>query len=94
MARPGTFAPGTTGNSKGRPKDEVDVKELAKAHTQEAIDRLVYWMKSDNAKASTSASTTLLDRGWGKPGQSITHGGEIKIPGLVVVDDDDKPVTS
>lgn len=57
------------GNAGGRPKDVVS--PLARAHTKEAIERLVFWMKSNNPKASVSATIALLDRGWGKPAQAM-----------------------
>lgn len=69
------FKKGQSGNPGGRPKALDDVKDLARKHTREAIDRLVTWMRSDNAKASVSASATLIDRGWGKPAQAITGAG-------------------
>lgn len=51
--------------------DIADVRELAAKWTEEAIERLVYWMKSDNAKASAMAAQILLNRGWGTPAQTI-----------------------
>lgn len=65
------FEKGKSGNPGGRPKAEADVKALARQHTAEAIKTLATWMRSDNAKASVSASAALLDRGWGKPGQAL-----------------------
>lgn len=64
------FAPGKSGNPGGRPRDEV--KGLARQHGPEAINKLVEWMRSGNAKASVSAATALLDRGWGKPTQPVS----------------------
>ncbi len=66
---------GQSGNPGGRTKESKDVKELAKKHTKEAIERLVFWMRSDNAKASVSAANVLLDRGHGKPAQSTEISG-------------------
>lgn len=65
------FEKGKSGNPGGRPKEQNEVKELAKKYTTDAIARLVFWMKSDNAKASVAASNALLDRGWGKPAQEV-----------------------
>jgi hypothetical protein len=55
------FQKGKSGNPGGRPKESDDVKELARQHSTEAIQRLAMWMRSDNAKASVSACNALLD---------------------------------
>jgi hypothetical protein len=69
------FKPGQSGNPGGRPKEAEDVKKLARDYTREAIDKLAFWMRSDNAKASVTASSVLLDRAYGKAPQAIdvTH---------------------
>ena len=55
----------------------AEVKELARAHTGEAIQTLVSIMT--NAKAApaarVAAANALLDRGYGKPLQHITGEG-------------------
>jgi hypothetical protein len=71
------FVKGQSGNPTGRPKDVERVSEAAREHTQEAIERLVAWMKSDNPKASVSACNALLDRGWGRPAQTVEAGPEL-----------------
>lgn len=62
----------------------ADVKEEARKHTKEALDRLVHWMRSDDPQASIRAATALLDRGCGKPAQEVIQKGELK-PGEEVV---------
>ena len=67
-SKSGQFAPGSSGNPGGRPKDEARVAELARSHTIEAIDTLVALMrhgKTDRVRGT--AAQALLDRGWGKP---------------------------
>ena len=66
------FVKGKSGNPGGRPKQDIDIKELARAHTKEAVKRLAFWLRSNNAKASVSAASALLDRGYGKPHQEST----------------------
>ena len=41
----GQFAPGSSSNPGGRPKDEARVAELARSYTSEAIDTLVELMR-------------------------------------------------
>lgn len=72
------FQKGQSGNPGGRPKESDEVKELARQHGPEAIEKLVAWLRSDNPKASVSAANALLDRGYGKPLQAIEHSGEIE----------------
>jgi hypothetical protein len=65
------FVKGQSGNPGGRPKEDADLKALAREHSAEAIKRLAEWMRSDNPKASVSACNALLDRGFGKPTNTI-----------------------
>jgi hypothetical protein len=83
------FEKGKSGNPTGRPKDSGDIKELAKQYTAEAIERLVFWMRSDESKASVPAANALLDRAWGKAAQAVTgdDGGPVKI---IMIAGDDK----
>lgn len=61
------FKKGKSGNPGGRPKENPEIKELARSYTAEAIERLAFWMRGADAAASVKASTTLLERAWGKP---------------------------
>ena len=64
----GQFAPGSSGNPGGRPKDEARVAELARSYTSEAIDTLVDLMRNGrDERVRGTAAQALLDRGWGKP---------------------------
>jgi len=72
-----SFEKGKSGNPRGRPKEYADLKVLARKHTKEAVERLVFWMKSSDPQASVRAANALLDRGYGKAPQSFTgEGGE------------------
>ena len=78
------FQKGRSGNPGGRPKEDGDVKALARQHTDEAVKRLAQWLRSDNPKASVSAAIALLDRGYGKPAQAIVGDASADPVALVV----------
>lgn len=80
------FKPGQTGNPGGRPKVDVRVTELARAHTEKAIQTLVNAL--DNERTAVAAATALLDRGWGKAAQAITgaDGGALVTESRVTYD--------
>jgi hypothetical protein len=71
------FQKGKSGNPGGRPKVVAEVKELARAHTGQAIETLVSIMTNPKSvpAARVSAANSLLDRGYGKPPQHITGEG-------------------
>jgi len=55
-----------------------EIKDLARQHTKEAIERLVEWMRSKDPKASPFAAKELLNRGWGHAPQYHHHSGELR----------------
>ena len=72
----GQFAPGSSGNPGGLPKDEARVAELARSHTIEAIDTLVELMRhGKDDRVRGTAAQALLDRGWGKPKVEVMTDG-------------------
>ena len=80
MGRP--FLPGQSGNPGGRPKGYVEVRELAREHTVEAIEKLVAVMrKGESEQAQILAANSLLDRGWGRPTQPIA--GDPQGPSII-----------
>lgn len=64
---PFRFKPGQSGNPKGAPKRAVNIQELAKQQTEEAVATLVKWMRDPDPRYSLPACIALLDRGWGRP---------------------------
>jgi|KBSSwiStaDraftv2_1062776.scaffolds.fasta_scaffold2917836_1 hypothetical protein len=59
-------------------KTPTEIRSLARGHTESAINCLAGIMNKDSAPeaARISAAVALLDRGWGKPSQTIIGGGE------------------
>ena len=70
------FEKGKSGNPGGRPKEVAEVRELAKNHGPAAIQRLVTLMSSDNERTAVAACEAILNRGYGRPAQSVTVAGE------------------
>jgi hypothetical protein len=69
----GSFQPGSSGNPGGRPKVLADVQEVARAYSKDAIKTLASIMNNAKAPAAAriTAASVLLDRGYGKPLQTV-----------------------
>lgn len=67
------FKPGQSGNPGGRPKANPEIRELARAHTPQAVKVLVEVMSNKKAPAAarTMAANAIIDRAHGKPTQHI-----------------------
>jgi HEAT repeat protein len=65
------FRKGQSGNPGGRVGVPAEVRNLARRHSKEAIEWLIYWIKSEDGRISLAAASALLDRGLGRPAQLI-----------------------
>ena len=70
----GSFKPGHAPVTPGRPKVRRDVEALARQDTPEAIEALRAALKVPRERVA--AAQVLLDRGWGKPAQSLAIGAQ------------------
>lgn len=71
------FKPGQSGNPGGRPKFDGGVRELAQRNCPKAIQTLVKLMDSKDERVAMAASEAVLNRGLGKPAQSIEVTGDM-----------------
>lgn len=78
------FKKGESGNPRGRPKVDFEVRDAARLHGQEAITKLVELMRGEDARVAKAAASDILDRGFGKPAQSVTVAGDADNPLAIV----------
>ena len=63
---------GQSGNPGGRPVGCGEIRQLARAHTNTALETLLEVAKSGKSEsARVAAAVALLDRGWGRPTQPL-----------------------
>lgn len=57
------------------PKAVTEIRSLARSHTRTALNVLVGIMRNTKATppARVAAANAILDRGWGKPTQSLSN---------------------
>ena len=88
-----SWKPGQVVNPGGRPKLNTeakkaayDLKALAKEYTSEALAKIVAIMRSDAVPANTvlTAAIHVLDRGHGKPRETVDNKVEVTIEDLVL----------
>lgn len=86
-----TWGPGKSGNPGGRsprvgPNGET-VAELARGHTAECVACLAEIVngKANEPPHRIAAANALLDRGWGKPKESVDLDARVQGAGLPVI---------
>ena len=67
----GGFQRGRVGNPGGRPRLPADIREVIKARAPPALEVLTRCLQSDDDRIAMLAAQAILDRGYGKPTQSI-----------------------
>ena len=67
----GRFQKGGIRNPGGRPKLPAEMREMFQAKSQEALDVLIRCLQSGDDRVAMMAAQAILDRGYGKPMQSI-----------------------
>ena len=82
----GRFQKGVSGNPGGRPREIGEIKELARAHTADAMAALhsIAVDLTAPASARVAASEALLNRAWGRPSLAIGTEGESEPLELIV----------
>jgi uncharacterized protein DUF5681 len=68
---PAAWLPGQSGNPSGRPKSEHDAPALARKYTVRAVEVLGELLEDPDSKVRGFAANALLDRGHGKPTQTV-----------------------
>lgn len=85
----GSFKKGQSGNPSGRPAEIKHVRELARQHTEEAINTLAQICRSgEKEQARVAAAEALLNRAWGRPEQAIhleDQDGKTIVPQIQII---------
>ena len=81
------FKPGVSGNPNGRPKKQLAVQKSAEDHIEDALKVLVDAMKDPDPKVRIAAANAILDRGMGKPKQSVEMKADVTNHGSEPVSD-------
>ena len=67
----GGFRRGQSGNPGGRSKLPADIREAFKAKAPQALEVLTRCLQSGDDRVAMMAAQAILDRGYGRPTQSI-----------------------
>jgi hypothetical protein len=69
------FSATNPGNPKGRPPAAIDIAALAREHGPRCIEVLAEMLEDPDRKVRGFAALALLDRGFGRPRQTIESEG-------------------
>ena len=61
----GKWLKGVSQNPGGRPKGGWEFSALARGHSLECLERLMFWVRSSKERASVMACRIVLERGYG-----------------------------
>ena len=84
----GRFQKGISGNKGGRPKEDIQLKELARGKTEDVFNILLQIANDNNAdaKARITACQEVLNRGWGKDMDSKGMNLNLTLPTPILYD--------
>ena len=78
------FVKGVSGNPGGRSKADKELVQLARDNSNEAMARILFWLRSNKPMASLKAAQIILDRGYGKAREIVQIETDEGFKGLVV----------
>ena len=81
----GKFAKGVSGNPGGRPAGKSEFSALARAHSAECLERLMFWVRSNKEAASVAAARIVPERGYGR----VENADQVRA--LILDGADDRP---
>lgn len=81
-----TFVKGQSGNPTGRPKQDPEIRDLARAKTPQAFKVIIDLLASDDEAIRLSAAKDIIDRAYGKAAQALDISGSIQSISVTVTE--------